>query len=181
MDPARRTTDLFFFLTPSSPQDLPNFCLCLFISHSKLRSSPPTPYPHPQHQKNLSSQAPVLTQNPCIYCQTHQRSVIDTFKYVSPKYTRTQRAQLMWLQVPRCWRQEPGSSSEGSRLDGETGANTWQGPYQSFDSMSTESGEGRREARLWHIKGIKGAFNGAGGSRVQITMPLLLRIRKLTG
>lgn len=124
MDPAHRTTDLFFFLTPSSPQDPPNFCLFLFISHSKLGSSPPTPYPHPQHRENLSSQAPMLTQNPCIYRQVHQKSVIDTYGYVSPKYVRTQRAQLMWHHVPRCWRQEPGPSSGGSRLGGETGENT---------------------------------------------------------
>lgn len=88
------------------------------ISHEKLGSPPPTPHPHPQQGKKLPSEAQMLTKNPCLHCQTPQKSIIDTRIYL-PQTQQGTTKQLLWLQVSQVLEtQKSGSSWGGSRPGG---------------------------------------------------------------
>lgn len=152
----------------------------LSISHAKLGSPPPTPHPHPQQGKKLPSEAQTLTKNPCLYCQTPQKSIIDTRIYL-PQTQQGTKKQLLWLQVSQVLEtQKSGSSWGGSRPGGGKQLYTLDDAELSvFDSKRAESEECRLEVRLLarvqshDHHGISKKLKGLGeGGRGQIIIPL---------
>ncbi|KAF6333386.1 hypothetical protein mRhiFer1_008146 [Rhinolophus ferrumequinum] len=79
-----------------------------------------------------------------------QKSVTDTYGYVSPIHSRIQKTQLMWLQVPQTLETHDSSSSLRwlQAWWGKTGKHLTRRSYQSLDSVRAESEEGRLGAKL---------------------------------